>query len=318
MSARARVQRAFARLVTALTRAGFERVPGARPIYALLHRLVFPGGEQRVVVNGMTMWVDTRDRVIATQLLGGGAWEPAETSAFLARLREGMCVFDVGANVGIYTLLAARAVGPSGRVYAFEPEPRNFALLTRNVAENGFTNVRLVNAAVSDRAGVARLHLDDANFGAHSFEAGSVRTSSGRSVEVDTVSLDGFVDEARGFEAGVVVKVDVQGAEALVVEGGRRLLAMPRVTALMEIWPEALARAQADAAHLLASLAGLGFRFEDVEAPESGRRALLPAEILELCRTRTRRWMNLLLTKSPAVRESSPPVARCLPLADGG
>jgi FkbM family methyltransferase len=294
---RAGFQRAFSRLVTALSRAGVERVPGARAAYALIHRLVFPGGEQRVVVNGMPMWVDTRDRVIATHLLGDEVWEPSETAAFLAHAREGMCVFDVGANIGYYTLLAARAVGSSGRVYAFEPEPRNFGLLTRNVAENGLTNVRLVNAAISNRAGVVRLHLDDANFGAHSFEAGSIATSSGRSVEVETVSLDGFVDEARAFEAGVLVKVDVQGAEALVVEGGRRLLALPRITALVEFWPEALVRAQADAAALLADLQGLGFQFEDVEAPEAKRRPLRPADILEICRERTQSWMNLLLTK---------------------
>lgn len=290
-------QRAFSRAVAVLNRAGIARIPGARQAYALVHRLVFPGGERRVVANGLPMWVDTRDRVIATHLLGEGVWEPSETAAFLAHLREGMCVFDVGANIGYYTLLAARAVGSSGRVWAFEPEPHNFALLTRNAAENGFENVRLVNAAVSDRSGVLRLHLDDANFGAHSLEAGSVRTSSGRSVDVETVFLDRFADEASAFGAGVLVKVDVQGAEALVVAGAQRLLGLPNVTLFLEIWPEALERARADAGRLLASLEDLGFRFEDVEAPESARRALRPAEILETCRARTQNWMNLLLTK---------------------
>ena len=296
MSAGTGIQRAFSQLAVALSRAGVARVPGARQAYALLHRLVFPGGERRIVVNGMPMWVDTRDRVIATHLLGDEVWEPLETAAFLAYAQEGMCVFDVGANIGYYTLLAARAVGPSGRVYAFEPEPHNFELLTRNVAENGFTNVRPVNAAVSNRAGVVRLHLDDANFGAHSFDPGSVRNSSGRSVEAETVQLDDFADEARAF-AGVLVKVDVQGAEGLVVEGGRRLLGLPKVTAFMEFWPEALARAQADAARVLADLENLGFRFEDIESPEAKRRSLRPAEILETCRGPTQSWMNLLLTK---------------------
>jgi FkbM family methyltransferase len=300
VSAGTGIQRAFSRLVAALSRAGVARVPGAGLTYAFIHRRVFPGGEQRVVVNGMPMWVDTRDRVLAIHLLGDEVWEPSETAAFLTHAREGMCVFDVGANIGYYTLLAARAVGSSGRVYAFEPGPRNFELLARNIAENRFTNVRPVNAAVSNRAGVVRLHLDDANFGAHSLEAGSVGTSSGRSVEVETVRLDDFADEARAFEAGVLVKVDVQGAEALVVEGGRRLLALPRITALMEIWPEAIARAGTDVARLLADLEGLGFRFEDVEAPEADRRSLRPADILETCRRRLHPWMDLLLTKPAA------------------
>jgi FkbM family methyltransferase len=295
---RPRILRHLSRLVAALDRAGAARIPGARRAWALLHRLAFRSGERRVVAGGMPMWVDTRDRVIATRLLGEGVWEPAETAAFIARVGAGMCVFDVGANIGYYTLLAARAVGPSGRVYAFEPESCNFGLLTRNVAENGFANVRAVHAAVSDRNGTVRLHLDEANFGAHSLEAGSVRTSAGRSEEVITVPLDSFADEARGFEPGVLVKIDVQGAEALVVEGGRRLLGLPNVTVFLEIWPEALARAQADAAGLLATLENLGFRFEDIEAPESERRPLSSDEILETCRGRTQTWMNLLLTKA--------------------
>jgi FkbM family methyltransferase len=300
VNAGARVRRSFLRLVAALDRAGAARIPGARRAWAFLHRLAFRGGETRVVVNGMPMWVDTRDRVIATRLLGEGVWEPAETAAFIARAREGMCVFDVGANIGYYTLLAARAVGPSGAVYAFEPEPRNFELLARNVAGNGFTNVRLFNAAVSSRPGPVRLHLDDANFGAHAFEAASVRTSSGRSVDVDAVTLDGFAGEASGFSAGVLVKIDVQGAEALVVAGGRGLLALPGVAVFLELWPVALERAQADPAGLLADLEGLGFSFEDVGVPERDRRPLRPAEILEACRTRSQAWMNLLLTKRVA------------------
>jgi FkbM family methyltransferase len=248
----------------------------------------------------MSMWVDVSDRVIATRLLGEGIWEPAETATFLSCLKPGTCVFDVGANIGYYTLLAARAVGPAGVVYAFEPEPRNFALLSRSVAENGFTNVRALAAAVSDRAGRSRLHLDGANFGAHSFEVGSLRTPTGRFVDVDAVPLDRFVDEARTFEAGVVVKIDVQGAEALVVEGARELLALPRATVFLEFWPEALERAHADPTRLLLDLEELGFRFEDVEQPERYRRPLRPAEILEACRTRSQTWINLLLTKRVA------------------
>jgi FkbM family methyltransferase len=259
--------------------------------------MVFPGGERRIVANGMPMWVDTRDRVIAARLMGEGIWEPSGTAAFLAHAREGMCVFDVGANLGYYTLLAARAVGPEGRVFAFEPEPHNFELLTRNIAENGFTNVRPIHSAVSNQAGSTKLHLDGANFGAHSFEAGSVRTPSGRSVEVETVPLDAFADEARTFASGVLVKIDVQGAEALVIEGMPRLLALPRIALLLELWPEALARANADAGRLLAGLESLGFTFEDLEAPNAYGRPLSPEGVLAACRRRSQTWIDLLVRK---------------------
>jgi hypothetical protein len=153
---------------------------------------------------------------------------------------------------------------------------------------------------VSNRTGRETLHLDGANFGAHSFELASLRTPSGLFVEVDAVPLDRFVDEARTFEAGVVVKIDVQGAEALVVEGARELLGHAGVTVFLEFWPEALERAHADPARVLLDLEDLGFRFEDVDLPESSRRPLRPLEILETCRTRSQTWMNLLLTKRVA------------------
>jgi FkbM family methyltransferase len=295
------LQKCFSRFVAALSRIGAERVPGARPLYAWLHRRVFPGGALRIVANGMPMWVDTRDRVLSTHLLGEEIWEPAETAAFLSHAREGAWVFDVGANIGYYTLLGARAVGPSGLVHAFEPEPHNYEFLARNVAENGFGNVRPHNVAVSNVAGTMRLHLDDANFGAHSFEADSVPTPSGRSVDVLTVRLDDFAEEAARVETGILVKIDVQGAEGLVVEGGRRFFALPRITVIMEFWPVALARAGADARGLLEVLGGLGFTIQDAEAPLAERRPLSPAEILETCRTRMHPWMNLLMSK-PATR----------------
>src|ERR1017187_7387482 len=68
-------------------------------------------------------------------------YEP-ETKILLSNIiRPGMTFLDVGAHVGHYTLLAARLVGPTGHVYAFEPEPENYAILTKNIALNGYTNV---------------------------------------------------------------------------------------------------------------------------------------------------------------------------------
>ena len=74
MNVRSGIQRGFSRVAAALSLrlAWVALIPGGRQAYALAHRLVFPGGERRVVANGMPMWVDTRDRVIATHLLGEG------------------------------------------------------------------------------------------------------------------------------------------------------------------------------------------------------------------------------------------------------
>src|ERR1035441_6724268 len=109
-------------------------------------RLVYLGPGAPFFIDGHKIFLSGRnapswgfvDSVLHDQ------YEP-ETKALLGSLiRPGMTVFDIGAHVGHYTLLAARIVGPTGRVYAFEPEPENFALLKRNVELNGYKNVTCV------------------------------------------------------------------------------------------------------------------------------------------------------------------------------
>src|SRR5207253_6545315 len=96
-----------------------------------------------------------------------GVWEPLETYLVERRVREGDVVLDIGANIGYYTLVFAELVGDSGRVFAFEPEPANFALLSENTGLNGRANVTLVNAAVADAGGRLPLYLAGENKGDH-------------------------------------------------------------------------------------------------------------------------------------------------------
>ena len=81
--------------------------------------------------------------------------ERAKLKQFVRRLRRGKAVWDVGANVGLYTLPSARAVGPTGRVYAFEPMPRNLGLLRRHLAMNRLSNVEIYDVAVGDTGDLA-------------------------------------------------------------------------------------------------------------------------------------------------------------------
>jgi FkbM family methyltransferase len=96
-----------------------------------------------------------------------GNAERFEMDLWSDSLRPGMVVADVGANLGLYTLLAAERVGPAGRVHSFEPDPQNAALLRRNVAANVYNNVVLHEAAVADRQGVVALHRCPEHHGDH-------------------------------------------------------------------------------------------------------------------------------------------------------
>jgi FkbM family methyltransferase len=141
--------------------------------------------------------------------------------AMLAHLQPGDVVWDVGANIGWFSLLAARAVGDAGMVTAFEPSVTNASWLERNGVRNGL-QVTVVCAAVSDTSGWARFD-GSTSLGGH-------LSSSGRSV-VPTVSLDEWAAE-HGSPA--FVKIDVEGAEVAVLKGAKRLLAGDRPVILCE------------------------------------------------------------------------------------
>jgi FkbM family methyltransferase len=168
--------------------------------------------------------------------------------AFLREtLRLGQVVVDVGANIGLLTLIAAHQVGPQGRVFAFEPGPLSFALLCANIAANRYRNVTIENAAVSDRNGTVDLYVCSTGESDNRI-SGTIDAGSGRErVAVRSVALDDyFEDTAIDF-----IKIDVQGAEPLVLKGLSRIMAESRnLQIMMEYCPEAFSSLELPAAFL--------------------------------------------------------------------
>ena len=105
-----------------------------------------------ISVGPFRVFVDPRDRMIAKKLILYGGYETREIDLLCSFVKPGDCVLDVGANIGLYSLALSRAVGPSGRVIAVEPDPDNLALLRRNLQANGCTNVTVVEEALGDEA----------------------------------------------------------------------------------------------------------------------------------------------------------------------
>jgi FkbM family methyltransferase len=136
-------------------------------------------------------------------------------------VRQGDIVLDVGANVGNYTARLSELVGPSGRVYAFEPVPDTFALLSANMARYPLRNISLFNAAVSDQAGICGMSLPTAEGGlenpymAHLAERSEAAEFSVFCLAVDALALPGPV---------TLVKVDVEGHELEALKGMQALI----------------------------------------------------------------------------------------------
>ncbi len=220
-------------------------------------QLAIPGMPLRMHLHRDT------DVHISTALREHGIWEPFETELMRRALSSGQRVLDVGANIGYFTLLAASAVGAGGRVYAFEPEPRNFRLLQQNVSLNGFGDyVHCVEGALSDREGEGELHLNPANLGDHQIHRGD------QDRETVPIRLLAGADWFAGRESGLdFVKVDVQGAEHAVVQGLLPLLRNSGATLrmLVELTPRSLREAGSSGRELIETLAGLALPFAIVD-----------------------------------------------------
>ena len=169
-----RIFNAMTAVVGLLMRTRLRYLPGARAAYVFVYERLAPSEVVAVESEGSWLYVDPRDVGVSINLMTQAAYEPGLTDYLKQALRPGMVFVDGGANVGYFTLLAAKLVGESGRVYAFEPEPRNFGLLERSVERNDAGNVVLTQAALADRAGVESLFLDRSNFVNHSVSSFAV------------------------------------------------------------------------------------------------------------------------------------------------
>jgi FkbM family methyltransferase len=162
----------------------------------------------------------------------GTAERPLQ-QAMLRELRPGATFFDIGANVGFITMLAAKLVGPTGRVVAFEPVPGNVAAIRENLALNGIHWAEVRETAVSGDSGSASLIVSDVSAFSRLADV-SVPTGARETIEVTVSSIDELV-AAGEVPAPDVIKIDVEGAELEVIGGMRHTLAEHRPVLLCEV-----------------------------------------------------------------------------------
>ncbi len=245
----------------------------------------------KVNVLGHQMVLDSADSLSLSLY---GVYEPFETEMLCRLVRKGSVVLDIGANIGYYSLLFARNAGPEGRVYAFEPDPVNKELLSRNIRLNKYDNVVITQKAVSNVTGPARLFLSEENAGDHRiFDSNDGR----RYIEVDSVRLD---DHFADFKDPIdLVKMDIQGAEYSALQGMQELIGRNRDLVLCcEYSPHVLERAGASPLKYLRFLLDLGFLLFEINEE---RKSIDPAPIdrlLKEYRLDNERFTNLLCLKN--------------------
>lgn len=213
-----------------------EKLSAGNPAWGRFAAPVGDGLLMTKVLNTFLMYMEASDMSVTPHLVADGCWEKAITDSFAARLRPGMKVIDVGANYGYYSLLSACCVGEKGRVYSFEPNPRTFEVLTKNIEVNCVGSiVEAHRLAVLDSRKQIELHV------LRKFQGSSSQFSPELVPEPDTPPEQRPVVDAAPLDEMIqekvdLIKIDAEGSEPLVFEGMQGILSRsPELTIFMEI-----------------------------------------------------------------------------------
>lgn len=259
---------------------GLARLPGTSWLNnAVLTRL--SSAELHTKVLGHRMYLNPADDKLTPHLLTFGTFDLSQTEMLGTIIRPGMRVIDAGANIGYFTLLAAKAVGNEGSVWAFEPEPDNFNLLIKNIEANGYTTVHAIPMALSNESS-SRLFFTDRRSGVHGSFSSDNLWREGDGLQVSTTTLDDFARTEMDGALIDFIKVDIQGAEALFVEGAIDILRDQGPLVFMEYWPHGLRNLGADPIAHLRTLEELGYSMRLLEERHGNLRPITLPEIVEL------------------------------------
>ncbi|MCL4502652.1 MAG: FkbM family methyltransferase [Deltaproteobacteria bacterium] len=265
---------------------------GKAYFYDKLHPYLMPDERLLTVTldKGFRMRLDLEDAEQRKVYFFGHYHERYEAALVASLLDPGEVFWDVGANVGYFSLVAAAAVGETGEVVAFEPGAAALERLMENVSLNPFNNIRIFNLAVSDAAGEATLYRADgiADSSASLFAAAA--GAAGGEV-CRTVTLDGWLKQ-EGLRSPDFLKLDVEGAELAALQGALDILTESRPLLLVEMEEKNLVAAGASKAAIQSFLRPLGYQAAFLR---KGR--WHPIDDVNLTRGRNLFWFNPSIPK---------------------
>lgn len=227
----------------------------------MLHQDASLNDLQIASVNGAKIYVRANDPVIGRSVLVN-AYEPEVVSVFHNHIKAGMNVVDIGANIGFYTMLSATLVGTSGHVLAVEPNLANVKLLEASRRLNGFDNVTVAPMAAADNTGVLALHAGESNGTTTTLE--NVVEVLGASELVPCIRVDALLKEDQRVD---FIKVDVEGAEKLAMQGMRHAIDRCKPVIVSEFSPESLPTfSGCTGEEYLGLLIGMGYSIRIIES----------------------------------------------------
>ena len=204
------------------------------------------------IVQGHKMYLDQKDNLSLSIF---GVYEPLETELVKNEIKKDNVVLDIGAFIGYYTLIFAKLVGDQGKVFAFEPDSKSFDLLKKNVQLNGYKNVILEQKAVSNK--------------------------NEKKIEVENICLDDYFKDYDGKID--FIKIDIEGAEKLALDGMSTLLHKNKDIKLMtEFHPVELKKSTVEPSDYLKTLNDYGFKIYHINNKENKIELISNEELLRI------------------------------------
>jgi FkbM family methyltransferase len=268
---------------------------GISRIYPLnkIHRWFVAAFKQDTVeINGFKMDLDENDSL---RLSVKGVYEETQTQFFKNNIKPGNLVFDIGANIGYYTLLFAD-LSKTGTIYAFEPDPSIAKIFKKNIAQNAISNVAFHQNAVGNKNETLDLFLNEDNRGDNRIYA---EGQDWKSQKVECIRLDDkFQNLAIDF-----IKIDIQGSEFGAIEGMANLIAnSPNLSIVTEFWPMGMKMFGRDAYDYMQFFISRGFEMYEFEQFKKSIIKISPEDVLKKLPVDKDVFTDLLFTRNKNIK----------------
>ncbi|HEV2419179.1 MAG TPA: FkbM family methyltransferase [Terriglobia bacterium] len=223
-----------------------------RAIKSFLIRFSASDGLILTQIYGHSVFVPSSPNLVESYIRR--PFEPYTLQLFKSAIKPGAIVLDIGAHLGVYSLVAAFSMRLEGQVFAFEPDPTNFQILRRNIEKSHYRNIVPAQKAVSDACGTFSFFLAESS-DCNSFYAHPNSRTKER-ISVESITVDSFL----AGRTVNVIKIDVEGHECKVLRGMRTtILKSGKIILFIELNPACLRSAGATPQELISELEGLGF-----------------------------------------------------------
>jgi FkbM family methyltransferase len=245
------------------------------------------------IIDGHILYFDSRDTILL-ETFSQDEYEVATTKVIKKFVKEEMNVINIGANIGYFTLLIARQVGPKGKVISFEPSLTTAKFLQQNIDANGYKNVEVHAKAVSNKSGISNLWIGGSS--THNFVSELKAQSYPQlsNIQVETTTMDDFLknrDPRIDF-----ILMDAEGSEKYILEGMQQTLENnPHLEIITEYNPYALRLAETDGCSFLDLIENLGFSIFLIDEIYGKIKQVNKKQILK--KIVSPKLANLLLTK---------------------